>query len=106
MIGVRCRSPSSRGAIDRGPVGDDQRLLRVGNRSRRVVRRCTVECEQTSAARDDRQRAKSRKMNLNKRVKRTCPETIEQTRVLLKAVRWIDQCSVCSGRKEHAMAIT
>jgi hypothetical protein len=36
-----------------------------------------VECEQTSAARNDRQRAKSRKMNLNKRVERTRPEAIE-----------------------------
>jgi len=102
MIGVRCRSPSSRGAIDRGPVGDDQLLLRVGNRSRRVVRRCTVECEQTSAARNDRQRAKSRKMNLNKRVERTPLET----KAFLTTVRWIDQCAICSGCKEHAMAIT
>lgn len=77
MIGVRCRSPSSRGAVDRDPVGDDQRLLRVGNRSRRVVRRCTVECEQTSAARNARQRAKSRKVNLNERTERTCPETMD-----------------------------
>jgi hypothetical protein len=36
-----------------------------------------VECKQTSAARNDRQRAKSRKMNLNKRVERTRPEAIE-----------------------------
>jgi hypothetical protein len=43
-----------------------------------VVRRCTVECEQTSAARNDRQRAKYRKMNLNKRVERMRPETTEQ----------------------------
>ena len=74
MFGVRCRSPSSRGAFDRGPVGDDQRLLRVGNRSRRVVRRCTVECEQTSAACNARQRARSRKVNLNERTERTRPE--------------------------------
>ena len=25
-------------AVDRGPVGDDQRLLRVGDRARRAVR--------------------------------------------------------------------
>jgi hypothetical protein len=87
MIGVRCRSPSSRGAVDRGPVGDDQRLLRVGNRSRRVVRRCTVECEQTSAARDDRQRSKSQKMKLDKRVKRTFPEGNGTHAIILKAVR-------------------
>ena len=51
--------------------------LRVGDRKRRVVRRSTVEYGQTSAARDNRQRSKSRKMNLNKGVKRTSPETIE-----------------------------
>ena len=45
-------------------------------------------------------------MNLNKRVNRTCPERIEHTRALLEAVQWIDQCVVCSGRKEHATAIT
>ena len=87
MIGVRCRSPSSRDAVDRGPVGDDQRLLRVGNRSRRVVRRCTVECEQTSAARDDRQRSKSQKMKLNKQVKRTFPEGNGTHAIILEAVR-------------------
>jgi hypothetical protein len=45
-------------------------------------------------------------MNLNKRVKRTCPETIDATRAFREAVKWIDRCAVRSGWKEHAMAIT
>ncbi|MGB2713016.1 MAG: hypothetical protein WBC51_02480 [Vicinamibacterales bacterium] len=45
-------------------------------------------------------------MNLNKRGQRTRPATIEHTRALLEAVRWINQCAVRSGRREHAMAIT
>jgi hypothetical protein len=45
-------------------------------------------------------------MNLNKRANRTRPEGIEHTRGLLDAVQWIHRCVVCSGRKEHATAIT
>jgi len=41
-------------------------------------------------------------MNLNKRVERTPLET----KAFLTTVRWIDQCAICSGCKEHAMAIT
>jgi hypothetical protein len=45
-------------------------------------------------------------MNLNKLVKRTCPEASEHTRALLKAVQWIDQRAMCSGQTERATAIT
>jgi hypothetical protein len=71
-----------------------------------MVRRSTDECEQSSAARDHGQRSKSQKMNLNKRVKRTCPETIDDRRAFREAVKWIDRCALRSGWKEHATAIT
>ena len=80
--------------------------LRVGDRKRRVVRRSTVECDQTSATRDSRQRSRSRKMNLNERVKRTFPETIEHTRGIPEAIQEIDQHDMSSRQKEHAKAIT
>jgi hypothetical protein len=71
-----------------------------------VVRRSTVECEQTSATRDSRQRSKSRKMNLNKRVQRTFPERIEHARAIPEAIQEIDQHDMSSRQKEHAKAIT
>jgi hypothetical protein len=80
--------------------------LRVGDRKRRVVRRSTVECEQTSATRNNRQQSRSRKMNLNKRVKRTLRETIESARAIPEAIREIDQHGMSSRQKEHAKAIT
>lgn len=80
--------------------------LRVGDRKRRVVRRSTVECEQTSATRNNRQRSRSRKMNLIKRAKRTLPETIEHARAIPEAIREIDQHGMSSRQKEHAKAIT
>jgi hypothetical protein len=45
-------------------------------------------------------------MNLDKLVKRTVPETIENARAILKAVQEIDQHDISSRQKEHAKAIT
>ena len=80
--------------------------LRVGDRKRRVVRRSTVECDQTSATRDSRQRSRSKKINLNKRVKHTFPERIEHARAIPEAVQEIDKHDMSSRQKEHAKAIT
>jgi hypothetical protein len=45
-------------------------------------------------------------MNLNKRVKRTRPETIDNTRAFREAVKWIDPMRRTFLMKEHAKAIT
>jgi hypothetical protein len=71
-----------------------------------VVRRSTVEYEETSATRNSRQRSRSRKKNLNKRVKRTFPERIEHARAIPEAVQEIDRHDMSSRQKEHAKAIT
>jgi hypothetical protein len=76
-------------AVNRGPEGDDYQLLRVGNRFAEGGACSTNEYAQSSAACSDRQRSKSRKMNLNKRMNLARPETIEHSRALLRAVRWI-----------------
>ena len=96
-------------AVNRGPEGDDYQLLRVGDRFAEGGACSTNEYAQISAARGDRQRSKLQKMNLNKRVQRTRPETIEQTPVLLKAAHSEDQMRrvfrterACDGH--HVMA--
>ena len=80
--------------------------LRVGDRKRRVVRRSTVECEQTRRHSPQPSTIKIAKMNLNKRVKRTLPETIEHARGIPEAIQEIDQHDMSSRQKEHAKAIT
>ena len=45
-------------------------------------------------------------MNLNKRVKRTLPETNEHTRGIPEAIQEIDQHDMSSRQKEHVKAIT
>jgi hypothetical protein len=45
-------------------------------------------------------------MNLNKRVKRTLPETIEQHERSPEAIQEMDLHDMSSGQKEHAKAIT
>jgi len=86
----RSFSCSFQKAVNRGPEGDDYQLLRVGDRFAEGGACSTNEYAQSSAACGDRQQSKSRKMNLNNRMNLARPETIEQPRALLRAVRWID----------------